>query len=85
MDALSISQFAILKIKDLSYTSWILSQLPKEKPAKKYLIFSEKLSASDPENPLFLKTFPLKDFTQKRICRGYEKKERVMEESTGMA
>ena len=56
MSALSVSHFAILEIKDLSQASWILNQLLKEKPAKKFLIFSEKL-ISPSENSLFLKTF----------------------------
>lgn len=77
MDALSIPQFAVLEIKDLSHASWILSQLLKEKPAKKFLIFSEKLTLPASENPLFLKTFPLKDFTQKESVEVMTKKKEL--------
>ena len=77
MDALSIPQFAILEIKDLSHASWILNQLSKEKPAKKFLIFSEKLTPPTSENSLFLKTFPLKDFTQKESTEVMTKKKEL--------
>ena len=78
MSALSVSRFAILEIKDLSHASWILNQLMKEKPAKKILIFSEKLTLPS-ESSLFLKTFPLKLFTQKESADVIKKKKELWE------
>lgn len=78
MSALSVSRFAILEIKDLSCASWILNRLLKEKPAKKFLIFSEKL-IPPAENSLFLKTFPLKHFTQKESVDVATKKKELWE------
>lgn len=65
MEALSIDRFALLEIKDLDYRDWILKKLPEERLAKRFLIFSKEPELPlESDNPLFLRTFPLKELIQ---------------------
>ena len=63
MEALLISRFAILEIRDESHADWIFNQILEKKLAGRFLIFSEELKPPL-ESPLFLRTFPLNQFIQ---------------------
>ena len=56
MKALSISRFALMEIKTPAESGWIFQKLAQEKPAKRFLVFSESLTVPS-QNTLFLKPF----------------------------